>query len=357
MNLRTLWDWWLGQLADWVPETLRQRLGNKRDVLVVVYGKGEAVAHAVVDQKRHELGALGEGPPDRQRATLLAGLEGLPRRPAELEVRLQPGEYLRRDFDLPLAAEENLRETVELQLDRLTPFNPDDVVFQCGVRERDPAAKRLGAWLAAAPAGRIRQLLEWLGETPALAPRPTRSLPAPDQPFALRFALRREKRAGLGWVIAAVNLALLVAVVIVELHNRDAELERLQAAVAEVRRDAEDAAAVADTLEQLRAAAASVHDRRTARPALVEVLEDLSVRLPDDTYLQRFEVHQGEVRLFGISAAASNLIQPLEESPLLADVRFESSVTRDAATGKERFSIVARLVREGDTAALPPGGS
>jgi general secretion pathway protein L len=350
MKLRALWDWWVSQLADWVPETLRQRLADRRDVLVIVLGRHEMTAHAVVDGTRHEIGGLGHGPADRQRTTLSAAVAGLPRRPADVELRLEPGEYLRRDFDLPLAAEDNLREAVELQLDRLTPFNADAVVFQCGIRERDPAAKRLGVWMAAAPAGHIHQLLDWLGEPRNLMPRPTRAPPLPDQPFALRYALRREKRTGVRWVLVVANVALLVAAVVVHLQNRDAELGQLQDAVAKVRRDAAEAGELSERADQLRGAASTLVDRRTARPQLVEVLEDLSRRLPDDTYLQRFEVHQSEVRLFGVSAAATNLIRLLEESPLLADVRFESSVTRDAATGKERFNIVARLV----SATRPP---
>jgi general secretion pathway protein L len=157
--------------------------------------------------------------------------------------------------------------------------------------------------------------------------------------------------------VAAANLALLVAVAVVHHQNDRAGLLALETALAEVRRDAAEAAELAVALEQKRAAVATVHDRRTARPPLVEVLEDLSVRLPDDTYLQRFEVRHGEARLFGISATASNLIRQLEVSPLLADVRFESSVTRDVASGRERFSIVARLVPAADSAETREPGS
>ena len=351
MNLRTFWNWWVEQLADWVPDALRQRHGAKRDTLVVVLGGEEPVVQAVMAGQRRALGGLGAGPADLQRAALLDALGGLPRRPELLEVQLQPGSYLRRDLDLPLAAEANLREAVELQLDRVTPFNSDEAVFQCGVRERDPAAKRLGAWLAAAPADRVRAVLEWLGEPPDRVPRPPREPPRPDGPFVLRYALARERRAGLGWGLAAASLVLSVAAAVAHLHNRDEELARLESALAAVRQDAAEAPELAERIEQVRVANFTVHDRRTARPPLVEVLEDLSIRLPDDTYLQRFEVTHAEVRLFGVSAAASNLIRLLEESPLLADVRFESSVTRDVATGKERFSITARLVPPAEAAA------
>ncbi|MCU0971960.1 MAG: hypothetical protein MUF57_09290, partial [Gammaproteobacteria bacterium] len=96
-----------------------QRLAEKRGLLVVGLGRSESAAHAVVEGRRYDLGTVGST--DRHHAALAAALGDLPRRPAELEVRLQPGEYLRRDFDLPLAAEGGLRDAVELQLDRLTP--------------------------------------------------------------------------------------------------------------------------------------------------------------------------------------------------------------------------------------------
>jgi general secretion pathway protein L len=338
-----LWDWWIAQLADWVPDGLRRRWSAGNGVVVVTIGGGQPVAHALVGGRRYELGELQLGSPRRPLAPLGAARAGLPQRPTDLALHLLPGAFLRRDLDLPLAAEESLREAVELQIDRLTPFSADDVVFQCGVRDRDPVAKRLGVWLVAAPARGIREVLQWMGESPDLAPRPLRVPPAATEPCVFSYALSRERRAGLGWTLAVVNLALLVAVAVAHRQRGDAELALLEGAVAEVRRDAGEAAELAERVDQMRSAARTVHERRTTRPPLVEVLEDLSARLPDDTYLQRFEVRQNEVRLFGLSATASNLIRQLEESPLLEDVRFEASVTRDAVSGRERFSIVARL--------------
>jgi general secretion pathway protein L len=355
MSWRAYRDWWLGQLADWVPDGMRQRLAEKRGLLVVGLGRSESAAHAVVEGRRYDLGTVGST--DRHHAALAAALGDLPRRPAELEVRLQPGEYLRRDFDLPLAAEGGLRDAVELQLDRLTPFSAEEVVFQCGIRERDPAAKRLGAWLAAVPAGRLRPLLEALGEQPALAPRPPRAPPAADEPLVLRYALTRERRRGYGWLVAAASLALLAAAVTVHVRNREAELARLQDDLAQVRREAAEGSDLAEKVEQLRAAATVIASKRTARPLLVEVLEDLSARIPDDSYLQRVELRQGELQLVGVSTTASNLIRQLEASPLLTDVRFESSVTRDVTSGKERFTIVARLAPAAKGSTGQEGGS
>jgi general secretion pathway protein L len=124
-----------------------------------------------------------------------------------------------------------------------------------------------------------------------------------------------------------------------------------------VRREAAEGSDLAEKVEQLRAAATVIASKRTARPLLVEVLEDLSARIPDDSYLQRVELRQGELQLVGVSTTASNLIRQLEASPLLTDVRFESSVTRDVTSGKERFTIVARLAPAAKGSTGQEGGS
>jgi general secretion pathway protein L len=151
----------------------------------------------------------------------------------------------------------------------------------------------------------------------------------------------------------AVNLGLLMGALALHWQNGQSELHALEKAVSEVRREAAVAADLADNNARLRTEAIAMRERRTRQPLMVEVLEDLSGRLADDTYLQRLELREGQLRLYGISAAASDLISQLEASPLLEDVRFEASITRDAATGRERFSITAGLASP--LSAMPPG--
>ncbi len=76
----------------------------------------------------------------------------------------------------------------------------------------------------------------------------------------------------------------------------------------------------------------------------MELLEELSARLPDDTWLFRAEVRDGKVHLQGTSTGASALIAELENSRFLEDVRFASPVTQDGASGRERFHLSASIV-------------
>ncbi len=344
MNVADFFHWWFGQLREWIPRRWRRDAQASRDRLVVEVERGATRVSALIKGQRSDFGELPPEADDAQAAALRQFVADQPRRIEQLEFQIAPGQYLHREVDLPAAAEDNLDEAIGFQLDRLTPFDPQGVILRCGVASRDPVGKKLRAWLAVTPAARVERILGWLRDA---RPAPARQALRPedrDAPLRLRYRLTARKRPVLSWALVLLNLGLLVAAASVHWQNREQQLIAVEQALSEVRRDAADAAALADTVERSRAEILGLRERRLASPVFTAVLEDLTQRTPDDTYLQRLEVRDGRVRLFGISAAASNLIGRLEDSPLLEGVRFESSVTRDAASGRERFSIVADLV-------------
>jgi Tfp pilus assembly protein PilN len=75
----------------------------------------------------------------------------------------------------------------------------------------------------------------------------------------------------------------------------------------------------------------------------LEVLNELTQLLPEDTYLNNYRYQNGKITIQGLSNSASDLILILESSPLLKDVGQRGSTTRDQASGKERFQIEATL--------------
>jgi len=80
-------------------------------------------------------------------------------------------------------------------------------------------------------------------------------------------------------------------------------------------------------------------DQKTARPALVVLLNALSALIKDDTSLTYAQYSDGHLQMQGESASASGLISLLEASDYFANARFVSPVTQDKITGLERFQI------------------
>jgi general secretion pathway protein L len=124
-------------------------------------------------------------------------------------------------------------------------------------------------------------------------------------------------------------------------------LDFQQAQLAEARAAAFDADALKARLAARLEHGRFLIDRRLSTPAATKLLAELSERLPNDTWLSEIQWHGKELTLSGFSPAAATLIQSLEASPLLSEVRFDSPVMTDPRVRRERFNISA------DVAAIP----
>jgi len=89
------------------------------------------------------------------------------------------------------------------------------------------------------------------------------------------------------------------------------------------------------------------------RKLMVELLEDddrnldvlkyLTESFPEDTFLSNYTYNNGVITITGESGSFSELSTRLEQSPLLRDVVQRGTISRNAATGRERFQFDARL--------------
>ena len=357
MVLRFL-RWWGGELAGMLPgrrgggressgqwltvaretgdsggDRVRVRLGGTRAGEVLA-----DVAAAPAEALAGELGALAAAlDPRRLRCRFV-----LPRDLA-----------LVKDIELPRAAEENLHEVLAFEMSRHTPFRAEQVWFSHRVLGHDGA--RLRVRLQVVPRARLQPLLEPFAGW-RLAPE---SEPAAggddggDAPVVLAFRpadWRRRSWAGVNAVLACAVLVLAALVAWQPIAaQRDAKA-RLEARAGEARAAAAEAAALRDRLDAMRASRALIAGARGRHPPMTVLLESISQALPDGTYLFRFEVRDDQVNLHGSSTAASSLIAILESTGALRGVRFASPVTRDGATGRERFHIVADLAPPAATA-------
>jgi general secretion pathway protein L len=124
-----------------------------------------------------------------------------------------------------------------------------------------------------------------------------------------------------------------------------------------MRADAQKIAQLRKQLEDSTGAAGFLAKRKTDSVAIVDVLQDLTARIPDDTWLERFTVESsgGRVGIQGQSAKAASLIDVLQSSKLLTGANFQGVIQRDPATNKERFYMDAQL--RTPTASKPAASS
>ena len=89
--------------------------------------------------------------------------------------------------------------------------------------------------------------------------------------------------------------------------------------------------------------AAFFERQRAARPTATEVWDELSRRLPDGSYLEKFAIEGDQLQLIGLSREASSLVGKLEGSPLWHTPSLTGVLQGDSASRGERFTLAAQL--------------
>jgi Tfp pilus assembly protein PilN len=97
--------------------------------------------------------------------------------------------------------------------------------------------------------------------------------------------------------------------------------------------------------EQLDKRIKAIEELLNKRDLNLEVLRELTTRLPDDTYVVTYRYQDGNIQISGQSASASDLIPKLEKSPLLKEVSARGTIYKNQQTGKEQFTFDAKLER------------
>ena len=76
---------------------------------------------------------------------------------------------------------------------------------------------------------------------------------------------------------------------------------------------------------------------------MLEVLADLTRRIPDDTSLDKLAINDGKLVVVGQSRAAPALVGLLQESPVLRSPALSGAVQADPRTGRDRFTLTAQV--------------
>jgi len=343
--------WWLRELARLVPASLRGAVSGEGDLLSVTIGADEATIARVARGTRQELGRidLSAGTAE-QRAVIGRAVRGRLRR-AGVVVALTSGRVLRKTLDLPLAAEVELANLLRFELDRQTPFSPEQACYDYRVAARDKPSGRMKVEIAVAPRDEVERALalaaDW-GLTPDFVTA------AGDEESDRAFDLSGRVspngfggRAVLTALLALVAAGLLAVAVALPLHRQATAAGEAEQALAAARTAAREATDLRDALVRRRQDARFLIDRKLNTPLTVAVVADLTRLLPDDIYLFELRLQDGRIRIRGYAPAASPLLELFEAHSRFGGARFESPVTRVPGIDKERFDLSVAFVAEG----------
>lgn len=352
---RTLqfWRWWTGELKAMLPATVARWIdGDAVATNVTVDASGLTIINAdhaankSSPVQRVAIDALGHSPV--LRALIADGRD-------RVRLVLSPEQALVKSITLPLATEENLREVVGFELDRHTPFTPDQAYYDVQIVRRDAQSEKILVALAVASKSEIASLVDTLRragltctaigiDAHAIANAASFDLqPAFDKP-PRRLSRRHLINLGLLGLVAALVFA---AVILPIWQKREA----VKALIPQAGKSGAEflvSERVYSEYTKLVAEYNFLATRKHAAYPALAVLEELARTFPDTTWVNRLDIKTSsktrEVTLQGETQSASKVIENLEQSP---QAMFQNSKQLTASTPMQpntvRFHVSAEI--------------
>jgi len=355
--LPRFFSWWGRELVALLPARWRALLAERAEALLLEVRGGQIVVWRQSGGACVEAGSVALDAPDAERR---AEVERVRTQVDDPNLRvfycIAPGRALRREFSLPAAAENNLRQVLAFEMDRQTPFKADQVYFDYRLAERDPSARNLQVALIVVPrapldadlakltAGGLRLDGVDCWRDGAGSGRMGLNLLPPE-----RRPRRVNARLRLNLGLASASVVLLITVMLLSLANREAALTTMNAQVEKAQIAAKQVSVLRKTLQDSIGAANFLNRKKHETPVMVEMVADLTQRLPDDTYLERLAVDDKfKIDVQGLSDNTAKLVEGLQQSEVVENPSFQGTIQQDPRTKKDRFNMSLEFRRKGD---------
>lgn len=342
--LRAFLEWWTRQWLALLPSFLKRDAATSDLTLSVsspLHFLGSAITVSVAGQAPTPLSFDSEG------LAAVRALQNGRKRRLRFRLALPPGAILERSVQLPAAAEPDLEHVLLYEMDRLTPFTAEDVLWDWTLLTHDRRQGKLDIRLSLARRDSLAPLLTAL-EAADLHPDclecPAGRPGVPSRRLWLRRASTRAARQN-PLRIAAYGLCavLVLALCFMPFLRQQMAVSETADQIASLQPQVQLAARLrrlmAADAESTRVLAA---ERRLAGNPL-QVLAAVTEALPDGTWLTQLSLQQRALHIEGESHAAVQLIGRLAVVSLISNPAFAAPVTTDSDHHADVFAIGAEV--------------
>ena len=346
-QIQKFWRWWLSEITQIVPDRALKLLTRRQELLVLTLDQDYWVIRRIQGTQESEvqrvaLNDLGPG----HFAEFIAEHPELAE--TRIALRLIKGQGLRRQFKLPMAAEENLAQVIALEMDRLTPFNQDQVSFATRILSRTKATRQILVELIIAPRDFLENTLDSLSRAGWLPVNVHLEGETKINEYNLipeRFKPQGDKLVEmLNIGLSSAIVAILILILVLPVWMTRTEAMKVQAELKKTTKAAKEVEDMREQAEKLLHQAQFLQEKKRSEPILVDAMDELTRVIPDDTWLNGLQYANHRVVIQGQSPSASVLLKQIEGSRHFKDVSFVSPVTKDAGNNLERFQIAFDVV-------------
>lgn len=260
----------------------------------------------------------------------------------QLKLELDEKQALRLQHTFPEGVQENIKQVVGYQLDRITPFSLETAYFDAKVAKHDKANKLVIADIFISPKAHVEQ---YLAKLRALGVPEIDVISALASPSHLTKGLisTAAPAAPASLVPFYLFMLALIASLAAPIFYKERRLSQIDEAIASLQQKASAQIEVRDKLLAAEETLTFIGEKRKTEPVMLDVVEHLSAEIPPHTWVERLEINGNQVQIRGESEQALSLIDTLEISPYFEAVSFKSPVTRNPNSAKDKFHLQATV--------------
>jgi len=336
-------SWWAAQMAGLATPVLKRFQAGEPDALIIEAGDTDDGTLTLARRRKGRIEPLpplpGDEAPDAMRATLARAGGRL-----RLVVAV-PVPPLIREVTLPAAAASRLDRFLGFEMDRLTPFPAEAVLFTYRILGHDRRTATIRVAIVLVPRQWVQPVLDRLAEA-AIPLSAVEARTADGEAHLLPVLHEKTEhhaRQRLVWRGAlAMCGALALAVILVPLLRQSLALAEVADRVQAIRPQVEQVEKLRQRIASGSAGAGRVAAARQQAGVPLLVLGVLTDDLPDDTWLSALTLRQNRLVIEGHSSAAIRLIAVLASEPRFRNPAFGAPVLR-AENGGDIFTIQAEV--------------
>ena len=318
------WRWWTDELLAMLPPEWRERV-TRRSHNVAEF-RGGAIVYR-----------------DEQSGQFL---QAKPR--GAIKALMPADQVLVREMELPLLPMSDVKRMIALDIDRLTPFQPEQVFFDAEIVARDQESGRQQVALGVALRAAVAAFLDNMrSRTISSRPRSEllRAAASSSHDFDFLAAMREanggdaaQRRSVYWWIGAAAllvfNLALLT-------YRDSSNLDQLRQTVESQQGPVGVALRTREKVDREAARRAALLQSK-AQSAPLPVLDAVTQAMPQDAWVRRFEWNGRSVHVSGSRKTSTDIIARLEASPVLRNAHSLTTTTRNDPTATtQQFDLTA----------------
>ncbi|BBB26772.1 PilN domain-containing protein [Amphritea japonica] len=339
-TLTTALSWWFNQLILLLPDKIRSRWQQDSLRLIVELQSKQLTINAANQRWILE--------PPWDVATLPEPLKPLLAKAQHATLALPSEMTLQTSLTVPRSARDYVDNVVRFEMDRVTPFKPDQVYFDIGAITDISGTEQCNIELYLTPKEQLKTTLEQLN---LLGIKPDRIIPQKlltlhnshfnFLPESDEVSIKtRYQRFQLSLV--CINLLILFSVIALPLIEKQSQIKHLNTEISLLRSQAEQVFQIRDERQSLFKQQQNYVELKQQQNSTITLIAELTRLLPDNVWLNKISMQGQSLRIQGEADNASALIALLQNSGQLTDVSFFSPVTQNPRSGKERFMISAQ---------------